>query len=136
MQQYAQSLFGAEFQLVQTDIDHSFVVAVKLKAQHKAVLVKCTSRLCTETESDNQIASQTAERMGGAGMDVLLARGQCLWSWPADESTLNPLLAESQATMAAVFAMTELGCVLLPDHSRLVGLRGVREWLEQQQPRE
>lgn len=130
VQQYAQSLFSAEMQLVQTDVDHRFVLSVQKPGQPKALLVRCQSRLCTEAVEDHAIAKATVEKMGGAGMDVLLARGVCLWSWDATDALENQALSQAQTMVAGVLAMSELGCVLLPNHQRMVGLRGVREWLE------
>lgn len=130
VEQYAQSLFSAEALLVQTDVDNGFVLSVQKTVAPKALLVKCQSRLCRESPDEMAMARQTADKMGGAGMDVLVARGMCIWSWDATDFSKDPARSEAETMIAGVLAMSELGCVLLPDHSRLVGLRGVREWLE------
>jgi hypothetical protein len=72
-------------------------------------------------------ADQAAQRMGGAGMDTLVARAKRLWqlaATPLDGDERMPLLA------AAVLASLLLGPVLPPDGASLFGVRGARERLE------
>jgi hypothetical protein len=81
-----------------------------------------------QAQGDWALAERAVLAMGGAGMDVLLARSKRVWRLtPAQRSLASQ---RAVAIVAGVLVQSELSPALLPDESRLVGLRGVRQWLD------
>jgi hypothetical protein len=70
-------------------------------------------------------AERAAAAMGGAGMDVVLARARRVWQVETDfaHATVPAL------TTLAVLASLWLGPILPPRHDRLLGVKGARERL-------
>lgn len=81
-----------------------------------------------QAQGDWALAERAVRAMGGAGMDVLLARAKRVWRL----TPAQPGLASQRAAaiVAGVLVQSELSPALLPDESRLIGLRGVRQWLD------
>jgi hypothetical protein len=144
------ALFDEEVSVVSDAVDGAFSLSV-LRAPSRtpaaaappsrpapALVVIHGERLAlSEASEDVALAHEAVRAMGGAGMDVLLARARSVWRWnarpPGDLSREDPEghgYARAASIVAGVLAQHVLGPALLPDASRLVGIRGVRAWLE------
>jgi hypothetical protein len=77
---------------------------------------------------DWALAERAVTAMGGAGMDVLVARASRVWRLSVERDDRHARRAV--AIVAGVLAQSELGPALLPDETKLVGIRGVRQWID------
>lgn len=120
------TLFGVSVERTSATVDGAFVVTV-LEAQTLTV-VRGLSVAKERAHEDWALADDALRAMGGAGMDVLVARASRVWRLSVERDTR----AEQRAIaiVAGVLAQSELGPALLPDGSKLVGIRGVRQWLD------
>ena len=135
--QLASALFSVELSVVSRAVDGAFTLSVRPRADGPAQLVRCQSLAIADARELHAKAEATVHAMGGAGMDVLLARAKRVWTWAAralpDDAIArrDPRAYERAAAMVAgVLAQHALGPARLPDGSKLVGIRGVRAWLE------
>jgi hypothetical protein len=143
----AASLFSAELAVVSFAVDGAFTLSVtagpvvprgpfatSVRLAPALVLLRGQRVPLRDAPEDLALAESAVRAMGGAGMDVLLARARAVWQWDATSTVGDSATREAYdraATVAAgVIAQHALGPALLPDASRLVGLRGVRAWLE------
>ncbi|MDP3279180.1 MAG: hypothetical protein Q8Q09_28575 [Deltaproteobacteria bacterium] len=128
---HAHTLFDAGVSVAQRSVDGAFAVSVHLPGESQADLVRGRSILRADAPGYVAAAERSVEAMGGAGMDVLLARATRVWCW--DAHGVGPharRYTRAAAVLAGACAMSELAAVRLPDGTRLVGLRGVRAYLD------
>ena len=142
----AGSLFDADLAVVSFAVDGEFALSVTLgpglsrdpattsaPSGHARVLLRGQRLPLRDAPEDLALAESAVRAMGGAGMDVLLARARAVWRWDAVSNVGDGPAREAHAraatVTAGVIAQHALGPALLPDGSRLVGIRGVRAWL-------
>ncbi len=120
------SLFNLAVERASVTVDGAFVVTV-LDGQTLCT-VNGLSVAKASAHEDWSAADSALAAMGGAGMDVLVARATRVWRLSCERE--DRLGRRAAAIVAGVLAQCELGPALLPDGSKLVGIRGVRQWLD------
>lgn len=120
------SLFGVSVERTSASVDGAFVVTV---LEGEALTVVHGLSVAKEHAGDDwALAERAVTAMGGAGMDVLVARASRVWRLSVERDDRHA--RRGVAIVAGVLAQSELGPALLPDGTKLVGIRGVRQWID------